>query len=258
MKFTAAFGIGWFALVVGLVPVAGAEEAPGETDPVEDAAEPAGRQSLRSPGLDGWEPDGGDRLEHTREGARFEGLIYLHPVRLHLSLGGHVEGSYGGVDSETEEVLLVLPRSRFRIAFPLIGAVTPLGPVDLIDDVEVREILDRKHTETRLMPTWRSHVGLALSFLAPGTGQFIQKKDPELGFLFMGLEIFMAAGAILAAFAAPSLELQDRIGITAGFATVGVGISITAAVHAFQTGREPKEVEVGQVAEGRRRRSGSP
>ncbi len=190
-----------------------------------------------------WEPAAGERTDDTREGPRFEGLIYMHPMRVHLARGGHVEGTFGGVDADTGEVLLVLPRTRFRIDFRLIDAVTPLAGI-LDDSTEVKDILDRRHVERRLMPTWRSHAGLALSFLAPGVGQFIQEEDPELGFLFMGLEIFMAAGALLAAFAAPSLEQPDRIGITAGFTTIGVAVAITAGVHAFRTGREYREVEV--------------
>lgn len=201
-----------------------------------------------------WGPEGGERLEVTREGPQFEGLIYLHPLRLHLSLGGYVEGTFGGVDGQTGEMLLLLPRSRFRVSFQLIEAVTPLSaPVK--GSTEIKDILDRRHMERRLMPTWRSHAGFALSLLAPGVGQFIQKKDPEFGFLFMGLEIFMAAGALLAAFAAPGLERQDRIGITAGFTTVGVTIAITSAIHAFGAGREYEEVEVGEVEQAR---TGSP
>ncbi len=198
-----------------------------------------------------WEPDQGERSDITRDGPRFEGFIYMHPMRLHLVRGGHVEGAFGGVDAGRGEVLLVLPRTRFRIDFHLIDAVTPLTGV-LNGTTEVKDILDRRHVERRLMPTWRSHAGLALSFVAPGVGQFIQKEDPELGFLFMGLEIFMAAGALLAAFAAPNLDQQDRIGITAGFATVGVAVAITSGVHAFGAGREYREVEVREVTGARR------
>ena len=202
----------------------------------------------------GWEPGEGTRGSTTRDGPRFEGLVYFQPVRLHLSLGGYVEGVFGGADSTTGEVLLVLPASRFRVSFQLIDSVTPLGAAGMIHETgDLKEILDDRHTERRLMPTWRSHVGVALSLLAPGTGQFLQTKDREFGFLFMGLELFMAAGALLAGFAAPGLERQERIGIVATFATVGVGVSITAAIHAFQTGRESREVEVESTAPARSR-----
>jgi hypothetical protein len=157
---------------------------------------------------------------------------------------------FGGVDSETEEILLLLPVSRFRVSFRLIDSVTPLGGAAMLrEDNELRDILDQRHTERRLVPTWRSHVGVVLSLIAPGTGQFIQRKDPEFGFLFMGLELFMVAGSLLAAFAAPGLEQQDRIGIAVSFATIGVGVSITAAIHAFQTGREEQRIEVKRAGD---------
>ena len=209
------------------------------------AAEPATPQ--RTPHHQ-WDPGGGETGPTTRSGPRFEGLSYLHPVRLHLSLGGHVDGSFGGVDGDSGELLLVVPLTQFRVSFRLISAVTPLGGGEYIgDDGLVRDILDQRHTEMRLTPTWRSHAGVALSLLAPGVGQFIQKKDQELGFLFMGLDLFMAAGALLSIFAAPGLDRRDRIGISASFAGIAVAVSITAAVHAFQTGRERKEVEVREA-----------
>jgi len=209
---------------------------------------------------DGWLPDGGDQSEETRSPPSFDGMAWLFPLRLHLSRGGHVDGGMGGLDSETGELLLILPREAFRVHLSLVEAVTPLGilpravqgvlpgPPPLLD----------QHSRYELRPTWRSRLGVVLSILMPGTGQWIQKKDQELGFLFFGSYLFLVGGAVLALLA-PSGHSPIQRRVTAGvlFGLAGT-VTISSGAHAWVTGRERVEVRVGppESALGRRRGGG--
>lgn len=203
-----------------------------------------------------WVPDPGERTEQTRTPPKFDGMAYLFPLRLHLSLGGHLDGGMGGLDPESGELLLVLPTDAFRIHVSLIEAVTPLGrlPRPVAGLLPPPPPLLQDHTEFRLRPTWRSHLGVALSVLMPGTGQWIQRSDQELGLLFFGSYLFLVGTAVLALLA-PSGHSPIQRRITAGvlFGLAGT-VTISSGAHAWVTGRERVEVRRGPLERGKRRR----
>lgn len=212
---------------------------------------------------DSWDPDEGDRTEATRSPATFEGMAWLFPLRLHLSHGGHVDGGMGGVDRETGELLLILPTDAFRVHLSLVDAVTPLGvlprPVDGVMPAAPAALQENAYY--RLRPTWRSHLGVALSILMPGTGQWIQKEDRELGALFFGSYLFLVGAAVMA-LVAPSAHSPIQRRITAGvlFGLAGT-VTISSGAHAWVAGRERVEVRFGPTEQGERRRrrgGGSP
>ncbi len=89
-----------------------------------------------------------------------------------------------------------------------------------------------------LRPTWRSHLGAAMSAIIPGTGQFLQKSEQWLGGVFLATWSFLVAGGLLAMFAPGNQTQSVRTGMAAGFLGVAGGFNVLAAVHAHQAGRE--------------------
>jgi hypothetical protein len=194
-----------------------------------------------------WLPDRGEHTDQTRTPPGFDGMAYGFPMRLHLSLGGHIDGGMGGLDPETGELLLVLPATAFRVHLALVESVTPLGklPSAVAGVLQPPPPLLVGNTEYRLRPTWRSHLGVALSILMPGSGQWIQKSGREIGFLFFGSYLFLIGAAVLA-LTAPSGHTQIQRQVTAGvlFGLAGT-ITFSAGAHAWVAGREKVEVRVG-------------
>ena len=203
--------------------------------------------SARAEEAQDWLPDPGERTDQTRTPAVFDGMAYLFPMRLHLSRGGHVDGGLGGVDPETGELLLVLPTASFLVHLTLVEAVTPLGklPRPVAGLLQPPPPLLNPEIEYRLRPTWRSHLGVVLSVFLPGSGQWIQKTDRELGLIFFGSYLFLVGAAVLSLFA-PSghSEIQRRItaGVLFGLAAT---VTIGAGAHAWTKGRERVQVRAG-------------
>lgn|GEM_PF-1750797 len=220
------------AALLLVTAAAAAEEAP------EDAA-----------ALGPWLPGDGQRGDDTRDAAEWGGLGYLAPVRLHLDRGGFVEGAFGGVRNWVDggEILLVLPGKAFRVELSLIDAVTPLGALQRLDTGDLSPALplqDGLAARTVLKPTWRSHAGVALSFVIPGLGQWIQESEREMGFMFLGLTSFFVAAGTLSLYA-PSRQSETERRVLGGmFYGFAVTTEIGAAIHAFQAGRRPVEVAV--------------
>jgi len=171
----------------------------------------------------------------------FRGMGYLFPLRLQLVYGGSVDGAMGGVDSERGELLLVRPRRSFRVHFSLIDSVTPLAQLLPVDESGRRpdppEMKETTTLEFRWRPTWRSHVGAVMSFVAPGTGQFIQKDQVGVGVLFLVSDlVFIAAGVL--AFVGPSdLGRSQRRLVGGTFVGLALTTSILSSIHAFHAGR---------------------
>ncbi len=200
------------------------------------------------PSTPDWVPDDGERTAETRTPPSFTGMEYGFPIRLHLARGGFVDGSLGGVNAASGELLLILPRHRFRIELTLVDAVTPLRPPPAAGTPEAAvpapEMLLEEHHEFRLLPTWRSGLGLGLSFVLPGAGQWIQRERPELGFLFLGGAAFFVGTGLLALYA-PSQYGQTGRRIVGGimFGLAGT-VAVGAGVHAWEAGKERVEVRV--------------
>jgi len=217
---------------------AGSEESPpaaAEADELDDELDP------------GWVPGPGEETAETRQGADFTGMGFLFPVRLHLTQGGHLDGKVAGLDPESGEFMFVLPLSRFRIDSTLVRALTPLAKLPEPGSDRASRLpppLVAATTTYKMKPTWRSGLGFALNLLAPGTGSFIQKEDKELGFLFLGLDIFFVSAGLLATLAPSRLTDRQRafFGVVF-FAFDGLTRGIGAG-QAFAAGRERTLVEV--------------
>lgn len=195
-----------------------------------------------------WTPDGGERTAVTRSPAAFEGLEYLTAIRLHLILGGYIEGGLGGVDLDTGDLLLVLPRSSLSIELGLVEAVTPLGRLPEPGSPEAAAppplMVTREHVEYRMRPSWRSGAGLALSFVLPGAGQWIQEERRELGFVFLaGAALFVGSG-LLALYGPTSYTEQQRRTVGALMFGFAGSVSIFAGVHAYSAGLRRRPVKV--------------
>ena len=195
----------------------------------------------------GWTPDDGEETTETRQGADFTGMGFLFPVRLHFTLGGHLDGKVAGMDPETGEVMLVLPLTRFRIDTTLVKAVTPMGmlPEPGTERAERQPPpLLAQNTTYKLVPTWRSGLGLALNLIAPGTGSFIQKEEKALGLLFLGLDVFFLSAGALAWFAPSRLGQRERAFFGVIFLGFDLATRAIAAGQAFTAGRECRLVPV--------------
>lgn len=196
----------------------------------------------------GWDPDVGERSEQTRTPPRFEGMEYLFPLRLHFVRGGHLDGGLGGYDPATGQLLLVLKTATLEISTSLVDAVTPLGrlPPDGTDaaTASAPPMLTRDHVEYKLRPTWRSGLGLGLSFLLPGLGQFVQEDRKELGFLFLGGAAFFVAGGLLALFAPSSYPPRGRAAVSGVMFGLAGTVAIGAGVQAWGAGKRRVEVRV--------------
>ncbi|MCO4771164.1 MAG: hypothetical protein KDA24_14105 [Deltaproteobacteria bacterium] len=238
----------WLVLVALLLTPAAAvaaEEGEG-TDPEESAA-PAESTTAEVSSKEEWVPGSGERTALTRTGPDFRGMGFLFPVRLHLSLGGHIDGKIAGLEEGSGDLMLVLPLTQFRVHTSLVTAVTPRGnlppPGSAMADRLPPPLVSQKSVY-KLKPTWRSGVGMALNILAPGTGSFIQKKEQSLGFLFLGLDIFFLSAGALAAFAPSRLQERERAFFGIIFFAFDGLTRAAGGAQAFAAGRERTLVPV--------------
>ena len=190
-----------------------------------------------------WSPADAAPGPSTRADAGFHGVWILDPIRLHLSRGGFAEGALGGVDRARGAVLLVEPDASLWVDLSLLSAVSLLGASrpqrdgfgDLLPEPLPRS--DPAAVRYVLRPTWRSHVGVLLSTLLPGTGQFIQEENRRVGWIFLAAWTFVVAAGVLALVSPAWPPTQERATIAATFFGVGLAFNVTAAIHAFQQGR---------------------
>ena len=193
-----------------------------------------------------WQPGDGVLSSESRTGPDFLGMTYLFPLRLHLSRGGYVDGGLGGVDALQGRMLLVLQNESLPIAFPLIARVTPLGRLSpdpalrLAEPPGLRSDIPVKY---RWQPTWRSHLGVLLSFVVPGAGQFIQERDQPIGFLFLGAALSSVGVGLLALYGPSSYTQRSRHALGGLFFGLAGTVAVGAAVHAHRTGRERRPVD---------------
>ncbi len=172
----------------------------------------------------------------------FAGMGYLFPLRLHLTRGGTVDGTMGGVDVGGGQLLLLLSRGELLVDFRLVRKVTPLapllrgdGPGGLVTPPTLKNNLSVRY---RWQPTWRSHLGVALSFLVPGLGQFIQTRDRNVGFLVLSGALSSVAVGLLALYGPSAYGPQARRGVAGVFFGLGGAVALGGAIHAYRTGRE--------------------
>lgn len=180
-----------------------------------------------------WVPGRGGRTIWVRDGLDPTGILVHTPVRLHLRLGGFVDGDFEGARMERTggEVVLAIDGRPVIIDAGVVAATSPLAAPSGFA-IEPPEPLV-------LTPTWRSHVGAVLSYVVPGAGQWIQRRDRALGVVFFALGAFLDTSGILAlsiqAGGQPKAQRQ-AIGVLA--LGLSVGNSTLAAIHAWRTGRE--------------------
>ncbi len=195
----------------------------------------------------GWVPGPGDRTADTREGPDLRGMGFLFPIRLHLTLGGFIDGKVGGLDPETRELMLVLPLTQFRVDPSLVLAVTPLSALPDPGSAAAARLpppMVSAESVYKLKPTWRSGVGLVLNVLAPGTGSFLQRKEKGLGFMFLGLDVFFLGAGLLAAFAPSNLGQRERAFFAGVFFAFDGMTRAAGGAQAFSAGRERTLVPV--------------
>ncbi len=174
----------------------------------------------------------------------FAGMRYLLPLRLTLRYGGGLDGALGGVDAASHELLLIRPHRSFRIHFSLITQVEPLGPLlpptgaGLLPPAPPIEPLALK---LKWKPTWRSHLGAVMSFVLPGTGQFIQKDERAIGVLFLVSDLFFLTAGVLALFGPSQLQTAQRRLVGGTFFGLALTTSVLSSVHAFRAGRVPAQ-----------------
>ena len=175
-------------------------------------------------------------------GPAFAGMGYLFPLRLHLTRGGSVEGTLGGVDVDGGRLLLMLSRGELLVDFRLVRTVTPLAPLLRGDGpgglVAPPILKNARSVRYRWKPTWRSHLGVALSFLVPGLGQFIQTRDRHVGILVLSGALSSVAVGLLALYGPSTYGPQARRGVAGVFFGLGGAVAVGGAIHAFRTGRE--------------------
>ncbi len=206
-----------------------------------------------------WNPPAAASTDATRAEASFHGLHPLDLIRLHLRLGGFAEGALGGVDRDRGVMVLLEPGFALEVDLDLLAAVTPLGAARAERDEggallpEPRHRMDPRAVRYALRPTWRSHVGVVLSALLPGTGQFIQEDNRRVGWIFMTAWTFVVTAGVLALVVPSFPPTEERIAVAASFFGVGLGFNITAAIHAFQQGRRRVPIAVGGAARPTRR-----
>ncbi len=182
-----------------------------------------------------------ERSDAARPRIDLRGMGHLFPLRLHLVHGGRIDGALGGVDLAADELLLVRPRRSFRVHFSLIEAVTPRA--QLLPPGEDGQlpapplISDSTRLKLRWRPTWRSHLGAVMSFVVPGTGQFIQEDEVGVGILFLVSDLFFITAAVLAFVGPSNLRLAERRAVGGTFVALALSTSILSSVHAFRAGR---------------------
>jgi len=170
---------------------------------------------------------------------------YLFPLRLTLVYGGGLEGSFGGVDSGEGEMLLLRPQRSVRIRFRLIESVEPLAQLLAADVTGLRPPalpIEKQTLQLKWKPTWRSHLGAVMSFVLPGTGQFIQKDERAIGVLFLVSDLFFLTASVLAFVGPNQLQPAHRRLVGGTFAGLALTTSILSSVHAFRAGRVPAAV----------------
>ncbi len=172
----------------------------------------------------------------------FSGMGYLFPLRLTLVYGGGLEGSLGGVDSGGQEVLVLRPQRSVRVRFSLIEGVEPLAQLLAADAKGLRPPappIEMQVLTLKWKPTWRSHLGAVMSFVVPGTGQFIQRDERAIGVLFLVSDLFFLTASVLAFVGPSQLQPAHRRLVGGTFAGLALTTSIISSVHAFRAGREP-------------------
>ena len=209
--------------------------------------------ALAAPGLASaddevpWVPGPGEETAETRAGVDLRGMGFLFPIRLHLSYGGFIDGKVGGLDPDSQELMLVLPLTQFRVDPVLIRAVTPLGDLPEPGSESAARLpppMVSASSVYKLRPTWRSGLGMALNALAPGTGTFIQKEGKGLGFLFLGMDVFFLGAGLLAALAPSNLAQRERVFFAGVFLAFDGLTRAAGAAQAFAAGRERTLVPV--------------
>jgi hypothetical protein len=193
-----------------------------------------------------WLPESAPLVSSSRIGPVFDGMGYLFPLRLHLSRGGYIDGGLGGVDEGAGRLLLLLSRGQLLVDFHLIVGVTPLADLGLQASARVEDgppiLNDDLPLQYRWVPTWRSHLGVLLSFLLPGAGQFIQTTERQVGFLVMAGVLSSVAVGLLALYGPSSYGPESRKAIAGLFFGLGGTVAFGGAVHAYRTGRERRPV----------------
>ncbi len=138
-----------------------------------------------------------------------------------LRAGGQLRGRYEGVALETGDLVLRVDGQEQRVSIRLVSqasivrassgppaAMTTEGP-DGCGIVRPAGLKDPGRYAWR--PTWRSHLGVLLSIVAPGAGQFIQTHEQASGFVFLATEAFLLTSSMLAFFGPSNMsESQNR------------------------------------------------
>ena len=216
--------------------------APAAVEAGEDAEVVTSRAAV----LSDWQPKSLAPGPTSRTGPSFEGMGYLFPLRLHLSRGGYIDGGMGGIDTAGGRMLLLLARGDLLVDFRLIRAVTPLADVerqaDILANAGPPPLVGGVPAKYRWVPTWRSHLGVLLSFLLPGAGQFIQKREQAVGALVMSGVFSTVAVGLLALYGPSTYGPEARDALAGIFFGLGGSIAIGGAVHAYRTGRVRRQV----------------
>ena len=176
----------------------------------------------------------------------FAGMGYLFPLRLTLVYGGVLDGALGGVNGASHELLLIRPQRSFRIHFRLISSVESLASLLPPSADGLRPpapAIQAKPLQLRWTPTWRSHLGAVMSFVLPGTGQFIQEDERALGVLFLLSDLFFVSASVLALFAPSELAPHQRRFVGGTFAGLALTTSFVSSIHAFRAGRVRSQVK---------------
>ncbi|MBJ96300.1 MAG: hypothetical protein CMP23_17700 [Rickettsiales bacterium] len=172
----------------------------------------------------------------------FAGIGLRFPLRLRLAYGGLLEGALGGLDRHASELLLIRPQRSLRVHFKLIASVeslVPLLPADENGRLPPAPSVARSDAlELKWRPTWRSHLGAVMSFVVPGTGQFLHRDERALGVLFLVSDLFFVGAGLLAFFGPSELNSSQRRGVGGTFLGLALTTSVLSSVHAFQAGRE--------------------
>jgi hypothetical protein len=192
----------------------------------------------------GWQPDDGARDAATRLGPRFEGLPWMTPLRLHLALGGHVDGWLGAVDAQRQEILLLLPADSFRVHWSLVDAVTPLAPPGTLSEGGAPAVpgLPDAGGVLRWRPTERSWQAGALSLLLPGLGHLAIHRESGLGAALMAGYLGSVGAALLVTLVPNSYTPATRRTLAGIFVGVAVTDLAVASAHSFRLGMERRRV----------------
>jgi hypothetical protein len=78
-----------------------------------------------------------------------------------------------------------------------------------------------------------------MSFVLPGTGQFIQRDERAIGVLFLASDLFFLTASMLAFFGPSQLAPSHRKIVGGTFVGLALTTSLLSSVHAFKAGMEP-------------------